>query len=280
MNDAAIDHANYSIVQEGGNPVNSRLVITGARFLDAAHTVVELTTLAQDEIRYQATAVSLRDRTNQPLAPKQVAGGVVVDPSTAVFQGSPPTAGDLADADGDTLSDTAEQRGWGISVTLASGDEAARRVTSDPGRADTDGDKMTDAEERAYGTDPRSADTDGDQLTDYQELVEVYSNPVKQDSDGDSLNDGLELNFFKTSPNLKDTDGDQFTDDRELLSLDRNPLLADLPRMQIFVGDARMSPQRHILLQRMIAARSQRPPRSCRRRWARAGSRSSARATP
>ena len=100
---------------------------------------------------------------------------------------------------------------------------------------------MTDAEERAYGTDPRSVDTDGDQLTDYQELVEVYSDPAKQDSDGDGLNDGLELNFFKTSPNLKDTDGDQFTDDRELLSLGRNPLLADLPRMQIFVGDARMT---------------------------------------
>ena len=117
MNDAAIDRANYSIVQEGGNPVNSRLVITGARFLDAAHTVVELTTLAQDEIRYQVTAVSLRDRTNQPLAPKQVAGGVVVDPSTAVFQGSPPTAGDLADADGDTLSDTAEQHAAGASLS-------------------------------------------------------------------------------------------------------------------------------------------------------------------
>ena len=71
--------------------------------------------------------------------------------------------------------------------------------------------------------------------------MEVYSDPTKQDSDGDGLNDGLELNFFKTSPNLKDTDGDQFTDDRELLSLGRNPLLADLPRMQIFVGDARMT---------------------------------------
>ena len=39
---------------------------------------------------------------------------------------------------------------------------------------------------------------------------------------------------------MADTDGDQFTDAQELLELDRNPLIADLPRLQIFVGDVRL----------------------------------------
>ena len=139
----------------------------------------------------------------------------MVDPSTATFQGTPPGAADLTDADGDTLSDMAEQRGWEVNITLTNGKVVSRRVTSDPDSADTDGDGILDADEQAYGTDPRSVDTDGDELTDYQELVEVYSDPAAQDSDGDSLMDGLELDFFKTSPLLKDTDGDQFTDDAD-----------------------------------------------------------------
>ena len=71
VNDAAANPANYSIVQVGGDANNSRLVITKARFADGAHTVVELTTLAQDEVRYQLTAVAMRDRNGQPLAPRE-----------------------------------------------------------------------------------------------------------------------------------------------------------------------------------------------------------------
>ena len=48
------------------------------------------------------------------------------------------------------------------------------------------------------------------------------------------------LLHFATSPIVADTDGDQFTDAQELLELDRNPLIADLPRLQIFVGDVRL----------------------------------------
>jgi murein DD-endopeptidase MepM/ murein hydrolase activator NlpD len=241
MDNAAANSASYSIAQEGDDLENSRLLITAARFADASRANVELTTLAQDEVRYVVTAVGVRDRTGQPLAPRTVVAGVVITPSSASFQGAPAVASDLQDADNDLLSDMTEQRGWSVAITLGNGDVSRRQVTSDPRSADTDGDKVPDADEQAYGVDPRSADTDGDQLTDHQELTEVYSNPTRQDSDGDTLADGLELNLFKTSPLLKDTDGDQFTDDRELLSLGRNPRIADLPRLQLFVGEARMS---------------------------------------
>lgn len=241
MNASAVDPASYSITQEGDDLENSRLIITAARFLDSAGATVELTTLAQDEVRYIVTAVGVRDRAGQPLAPKTVVAGVVVDPTSASFQGAPAVADELQDTDGDTLRDMVEQRGWSVTTTTLGGAVIRWAVTSDPRQADTDGDGRNDAEELTYGTDPRSPDTDGDQLTDNQELVDVYSDPTRQDSDGDTLADGLELNFFKTSPLLKDTDGDQFSDDREMFSLGRNPRIADLPRLQLFVGEARMS---------------------------------------
>jgi hypothetical protein len=241
MNDDAVNPGNYSIVQENPTTDDSQLIVTGAQFVDDAHTVVELTTVSQNEVRYQLTAVSMRDRFGNPLAPKEAVGGVIVDPSSAVFQGTPPGLADMTDSDEDTLSDNAEQRGWDVFIVLSDGHEISRHATSDPNSFDTDDDGIPDNDEKAFGTDPRSADTDGDLLTDYQELNEIYSEPLKQDSDGDGLADGLEFDFFKTSPIIADTDGDQFRDDQELLDLDRDPLIADLPRLQIFVGDSRLS---------------------------------------
>lgn len=241
MKNDAVNPANYSIVQINLNTNDSQLIVTEAKFADSTHTVVELTTLSQNEVRYQLTAISMRNRFGDPLAPKEVVAGVIVDPTSAVFQGTPPGPADVIDSDNDTISDSAEQRGWDVFVMLNDGHEISRHVTSDPNSADTDDDSIADRDEKAFGSDPRLADTDGDSLTDYQELNEIYSQPLKQDSDGDSLGDGLEFNLFGTSPIIADTDGDQFSDDRELLDLDRNPLIADLPRLQIFIGDARLS---------------------------------------
>ncbi len=241
MNNDAIDPANYSIIQENPDANDSQLSIIDAQFADNTRTIVELTTMSQNDVRYQLTAVSMRDRTGQALAAKEAAGGVIVDPTSAVFQGTPPSQDDLTDADNDNISDNTEQRGWVVFIQLSNGHEISRHVSSNPHNSDTDGDGVLDRDEKAFGTDPRSTDTDGDSLTDYQELNEIYSDPLKQDSDGDSLADGLEFNFLKTSPIIVDTDGDQFSDDQELLELDRNPLIADLPRMQIFIGDARLS---------------------------------------
>ena len=70
---------------------------------------------------------------------------------------------------------------------------------TDPNRADTDGDGMSDGEEIQLGLDPRNADTDGDGLSDMAEL-QFNTNPLAFDTDGDSLADGLEIRTLATDP--------------------------------------------------------------------------------
>jgi hypothetical protein len=82
-------------------------------------------------------------------------------------------SGEDEDADDDGIVDLEERRGWPIVVDLV-GRRVSRHVDSDPERADSDGDGLTDPQEVTFpgGLDPRSPDTDGDGLTDCQELVE------------------------------------------------------------------------------------------------------------
>ena len=60
---------------------------------------------------------------------------------------------------------------------------------------DSDGDGLTDEEEKKYQTDPNSMDTDGDGLSDYLEIYETKTDPLKKDSDNDGINDGDELDL-------------------------------------------------------------------------------------
>jgi hypothetical protein len=50
-----------------------------------------------------------------------------------------------------------------------------------PGQ-DSDNDLLPDTEEVKYGTDPHKADTDGDGLTDYDEIFVTHTDPLKSDS--------------------------------------------------------------------------------------------------
>lgn len=64
---------------------------------------------------------------------------------------------------------------------------------TDPLRADTDGDGLSDGlEVNVYGTGPTKADSDGDGLADGEE-VGLGTNPLSADSDGDGLKDGWEV---------------------------------------------------------------------------------------
>jgi len=80
------------------------------------------------------------------------------------------------------------------------------------GKADGDGDGLSDDVEEALGTDPDSADTDHDGLSDYQEVywdgdgaLNAYDpdinptgmdlNPLDADTDGDGVRDGSEAEF-------------------------------------------------------------------------------------
>lgn len=60
-----------------------------------------------------------------------------------------------------------------------------------------------------------SVDSDGDGLTDDQER-QLGTDPFRSDSDEDGLFDGEEVNIYKTNPLNADTDGDTFSDGEEV----------------------------------------------------------------
>jgi hypothetical protein len=99
------------------------------------------------------------------------------------------------------------------------------RATATGLEPDSDGDGLTDAEEKILGTDPTNPDTDGDGISDGVE-VKVGRNPLVSepvagcmnyftDTDGDGLTDCEEM-LLGTDPSLADTDGDGLPDIVEL----------------------------------------------------------------
>ncbi|MFA6594087.1 MAG: hypothetical protein WCT16_02405 [Candidatus Buchananbacteria bacterium] len=58
---------------------------------------------------------------------------------------------------------------------------------------DSDGDGLTDSEERALGTDPLKADSDDDGLTDWAEIKIYQTDPLNPDTDSDGYKDGQEV---------------------------------------------------------------------------------------
>ena len=242
MSDSVLNPANYTIVQANVNPEAGGLrvlSIPAPAFLVRNGVVdrssVILTTTSQNELTYTVLVANVLDTTGTPLQARSITSGVVIDPTSASFAGSPPTGTTLVDSDGDGLSDNEELRGYVVTIKLLNGKELSRGVTSDPYKADTDGDGLSDYTEAQLRLDPRSADTDSDTLSDYQEFNEIFSDPLNQDTDGDSLDDGSEFTFFHTSPVFDDTDGDQIKDGDEIVG-NRNPLVADVPQPRLSIG--------------------------------------------
>ena len=62
---------------------------------------------------------------------------------------------------------------------------------------DSDGDGLTDIEEKQLGTNIRLADTDNDGLTDYQEVKIYNTDPLNPNKDGDRYLDGEEIKLGK-----------------------------------------------------------------------------------
>ena len=122
-----------------------------------------------------------------------------LDPAIAeVFEdgGGSITIGGDVDADG--LLDSWEREQFG--------DTASHNGAGDP-----DEDQLDNAAEFAAGSDPNKADTDDDGLSDFEEIETHQTDPASADSDGDTLEDADEI-ANGTSPILADTDGDGLTD--------------------------------------------------------------------
>ena len=141
------------------------------------------------------------------------------------------------DSDKDGLSDDEEGNEYTLIVYYADGKNASIICTSDPNKADTDGDGLNDFEELINSTNPRAVDTDDDGLPDYEEVVIYGTNPLHQDEDLDGLIDGIEINGWNvtvrgitthvTSDVSKpDTDNDFLSDLKEYENR-TNPLITD-----------------------------------------------------
>jgi hypothetical protein len=97
-------------------------------------------------------------------------------------------------------------------------------VALDPA-ADQDSDGLTNGDEQQRGTDPNKADTDGDTLSDADEVNTYGTDPLKADTDGDNMRDDAEIDY--TDPNNADTDGDGTSDGDEVFIYGTDPNNAD-----------------------------------------------------
>jgi len=138
------------------------------------------------------------------------------------------------DSDGDGLPDYVETDGW---KSIHDG-----HIVTDPHKADTDGDGLTDGLEAgapssdtasspvyASVSDPNDADTDADGVSDGDEYF-MDMDPRHRDTDSDGLEDGEELDFG-SDPTLGNPDGDSFSDEQEL-ERGSDPMIYDLGRVE------------------------------------------------
>lgn len=130
------------------------------------------------------------------------------------------------DSDGDGLSDAQERAGFLMLSGL--------QVFTDPLQADTDADGLMDGDEVIISgattqalADPTRPDSDGDGVEDFVEwrALEAPLKVFDPDSDGDGLLDGEEVNEYGTDPLGHDTDGDGVDDGAEIQQ-NADPLLA------------------------------------------------------
>ena len=100
-------------------------------------------------------------------------------------------------------SDTSNESTVNLPIVPIEGDETNSAIivpTEVP--VDSDYDGLSDEEEKEYNTDPEKADSDDDGLTDREEVKVYLTDPNDPDTDNDSYSDGEEVkNFF--NPNGK-----------------------------------------------------------------------------
>ncbi|MEK7953585.1 beta strand repeat-containing protein [Luteolibacter soli] len=114
-----------------------------------------------------------------------------------VIEASDRAAGPAGDVDGDGIPTLVELNG---SANTLYGNQPTK-----PNLADSDGDGLSDGVEMnlttGTQTNPNVADTDGDGLNDGLEVNTYGTNPLAVDSDFDGFADGVEALYYGTNPN-------------------------------------------------------------------------------
>ncbi len=268
MADSTADPSRFVIVQTVVHPEVGALTITGAAFVDGARLSVRLTTLSQAEVSYQVTVNNVTDLMGNPLADKTNVAGVMVDPTSATFPGTPPTACPGNPPPGTVATNkTATLKGTGTTFrsTFKVGD--AIRVAGETVRtikaiaSDASGDTSltvttaftTEESGLAYlvscPDEPVNSDTDT--LYDHEEtrgwqitiklangdtqVRQVTSSPFSDDSDGDALKDHEER-ALGIDPRDMDTDDDGLNDWMEFNEYYSDPTNQDSDKDGLFDG--------------------------------------------
>ena len=131
-------------------------------------------------------------------------GDRVLDPGESATGTQPETdaspAADAATSDTADTEDTADSATPGAEADTDTGAGlGAPAVEGDDG-TDTDGDRLTDAQEIELGTDPNVVDTDEDSMDDGTEVLDFGTDPLNPDSDADGFLDGDEQYIYGTDP--------------------------------------------------------------------------------
>ncbi|HEV2107864.1 MAG TPA: hypothetical protein VGR16_06350 [Thermomicrobiales bacterium] len=103
------------------------------------------------------------------------------------------------EADGTPAADTAPDPGDEADPDETTTDLGVPAVEGDDG-TDSDGDRLTDAQELELGTDPNVVDTDADSMDDGTEVIDFGTDPLNPDSDADGFLDGDEQYLYGTDP--------------------------------------------------------------------------------
>ena len=140
--------------------------------------------------------------------------------------GTPFIPANAGDTDADGLPDSWEKLYFANDLTILSGS------------GDYDHDGLSDPGEYERDSNPTKADTDGDGLSDLVETgtgefvsaSDTGSSPTKADTDGDGFSDFAEVNGTPaTNPSRADSDGDGYSDPYEIANFSNPNDVSDTP---------------------------------------------------